>query len=301
MKTLIAGASGQLGSALAASLQSDGHDVVSLVRREPAHETEFQWNPAEGTIDGGAFVGVDTVVNYTGAGVGDKRWSDARKDVLRDSRIGTTALLAQTITDLDDKPALFLNQSAIGIYGDRGDEVITEDSVLGLVADFLAKLTKDWEAATAPVRDAGVRTVCARTGIVLIPGVQFLGRLVPLFKVGLGGPIGRGTQFWSWITLADQVAAMRFIIDSDLEGPVNVTGPNPIRQKDFAETLGRVLGRPAIVPTPSFAIKAAMGSEAGQAVGLAGTRVVPERLLDAGFEFGDPDLEQALTRLLATG
>ena len=300
MRVLIAGASGALGTALRRSLEADGHSVVTLVRRKPADQGEFEWDPPHEAIDRAAFAGVDAVVNLTGAPIGDRRWSDDRKLLLRQSRIGTTKLLADVVATLDAPPRALVNQSAIGIYGDRGDEVLTEASPLGPDDDFLAVLTKDWEEATRPAAEAGVRVACTRTGLVLIPGIQLLGRLVPLFKAGLGGPIGGGRQWWSWVTLPDQVRAMRHLIESDLAGPFNVVAPNPVRQKDFARILGSVLGRPAAVPTPGFAIKARLGSEAGASIGLGGARVMPRALLDSGFEFESPQLQPALAEMFAT-
>ncbi len=298
MRVLISGASGLIGSRLNESLTAGGHDVVRLVRREAAAQGEFEWDPYEGYIDERALKAVDAVVHLSGAGIGDKRWTPERKKVLYDSRIVTTRVLAEHLAGADEPPAVFISQSAMGIYGDRGDEVLTEQSSFGPRDDFLASLTMDWEEAATPAAQAGIRVVHPRTGLVLSREAQLLARLVPLFKAGLGGPIGDGNQWWSWITLTDVVRAIEHTIDSDLEGPVNLVAPSPVRQKEFADTLAAVVRRPAILPVPKLAMRLALGGEKAEAIGFSSTRVIPERLLEGGFGFADTDLEGALTKML---
>jgi len=244
---------------------------------------------------------VDAVVNLSGAGVGDKRWTDKRRREIVDSRLDTTRLLATTMAALDEPPHTFVSQSAIGFYGSRGDEVLNESSDPGSVDDFLTKLTIDWEEAAEPAVAVGLRVVYPRTGLVLAPGTQLLGRLVPLFKAGLGGPIGDGSQWWSWITLRDEVDAMVSVIEGDISGPVNLVAPNPVRNREFVAALGAVLRRPTIFRVPRLAIRAAMGPEMADELSLSSTRVVPKRLLESGFTFADPTVDAALLRLLAPG
>lgn len=298
MKILISGASGLIGTALTRSLSEAGHEVVHLVRRAPNSAREHQWSPAIGYLDPASFDGVDVVVNLSGAGIGDRRWTDKRRREIVDSRLDTTRLLAGTMAALDEPPHTFVSQSAIGFYGNRADEILTERSEPGDPGDFLTKLTIDWEQAADPAVEAGMRVVHPRTGLVLAPGTQLLGRLVPLFKSGLGGPIGDGSQWWSWITLRDEVAALVALIEGDMAGPVNLVAPNPLQNRDFVKALGAVLRRPTILRVPRLAIRAAMGPEMADELSLSSTRVVPKRLLQSGFAFADPTIEAALTVLL---
>ncbi|MGI9584804.1 MAG: TIGR01777 family oxidoreductase [Acidimicrobiia bacterium] len=287
---VVSGASGLLGVALRSAL-SDRGDVVAALQRTPEGGGAI-WNPADGELDPAVLEGCDAVVNLNGAGIGDARWSDGRKKLLRTSRIGPTALLADTIAQLDNPPAVFVSASAIGIYGDRGDEELTEASPDG--DDFLASLCVEWEAAAEPAGLAGVRVVHPRTGIVLASDGGALAPLIPIFKMGIGGPIAGGRQWWSWITLRDMVDALLFMIDSDIDGPVNCVSPNPVRQRAFAEALGAQLNRPAVVPAPRFAVQARLGKELANAVAFGSQRVVPAALTAAGFAFEDPDLPAAL-------
>jgi uncharacterized protein (TIGR01777 family) len=298
MKILISGASGLIGTALRRSLDEAGHEVIRLVRRAPNSADERQWSPAVGDLDPASFDGVDVVVNLSGAGIGDKRWTDKRRREIVDSRLGSTRLLASTLAALDDPPHTFVSQSAIGFYGNRGDEVLDESSTAGSKDDFLTKLTIDWEEAADPAVDAGLRVVYPRTGLVLAPGTQLLGRLVPLFKAGLGGPIGDGGQWWSWITLQDEVDALMSVIEGDISGPVNLVAPNPVRNREFVSALGAVLRRPTIFRVPRFAIRAAMGPEMADELSLSSSRVVPKRLLASGFAFAAPTIDAALAGLL---
>lgn len=298
MRVLIAGMSGVLGSALAASLTADGVAVVGLDRNPPQEPDRFRWDPSGGAVDAAAFDGVDAVVNLTGAPIGDRRWTDARKRLIWESRIGPTKLLADTLASLPSPPPVFVSQSAMGYYGDRGDEVLDETAAAGPDSDFLVRVTKAWEAAADPARDAGIRVVHPRTGLVMVPGTQLLGRLVPLFKLGLGGPISTGRQWWSWLTLEDQIRALRFLIDTDLHGPVNLSTPNPVRNEEFAKTLGSVLGRPSRLRVPRAGLKVVMGSEAAESIGYSSIRLDPAELEQNGFRWEQPELSGALGELL---
>ncbi len=297
-RVLISGASGLIGTRLAETLTAGGHDVVRLVRHETDHPGEYEWDPYEGYIDERALKGLDVVIHLSGAGIGDKRWTARRKKVLYDSRVVTTRVLADHLAKAEEPPSVFISQSAIGIYGDRGDEVLTEQSSFGPREDFLASLTVDWEDAASPAREAGIRVVHPRTGLVVAREAQLMNRLIPLFKAGLGGPIGDGRQWWSWITLSDVVRAIGHLIESDLEGPVNLVAPSPVRQKEFANVLGAAVRRPAFLPAPRLAMRLALGPEKAEAIGFSSTRVHPERLLGNGFEFEDEDLATALHQML---
>ncbi len=298
MRVLISGASGLIGTNLSEHLLSHDHEVVRLVRSEPRAAEERYWNPAAGEIDRGAFDGVDAVVNLSGAGIGDRRWTDRRKREIRDSRIATTALLAETIAGLSTPPAVFVSQSAIGFYGERGDEILTEDSGPGALDDFLTGVTVDWEQAATPARDAGVRVVHPRTGLVLAAGTQLLGRLVPIFRVGGGGTLGDGSQWWSWISVEDEIRALAHLLEGDLAGPVNLVAPHPVTNAEFTRVLADILNRPALVKVPRFALNLVLGEEAAEALGFGSTRVLPDRLVQSGFEFCHPTLESALRSLL---
>ena len=293
---LIAGSSGLIGASLTDALRQRGVEVRRLVRRQARYADEFEWDPYSGRVDSYAMTDVDVVVNLSGANIGEKRWTENRKQVLYDSRITTTRYLAETMAQMSDPPSTFVSQSAIGIYGDRGDEVLTERSDLGPANDFLASLTVDWEAAAQPARDAGVRVVNNRTGLVLARGAPLLDRLVPIFRLGIGGPIGSGNQWWSWVDLSDVVGSMLHLIESDHAGPFNVSAPQPVRQSEFAGTLASVLSRPSATPVPSFALKLALGSEKAEGIGLSSTRALPERLLSTGYEFTETNLERSLRR-----
>lgn len=293
MRVLISGSSGLIGSALTTSLRSGGHEVLRLVRRATSGPDEVRWDPSAG-LDEPELAKrgpIDAVVSLAGAGLGDKRWTAAYKRELRTSRLAGTRTLVGSMTSWDQPPAVLVSASAIGVYGDTGDRPIDEDSPLD--DSFLGQLCQDWEAAADPARDAGIRVVHPRTGLVLAPGGGTLGKLLPIFKLGLGGALGSGTQYWSWISLLDEVRALRFAIDtSTLAGPVNLTGPIPVTNAEFARALGRALHRPALLPVPGIAIRAAIG-EFAEAV-LTGQRVLPKRLQEAGFEFRHTDLDAAL-------
>ena len=305
---LISGASGLIGTALSDRLRERGDRVIALVRRPVRSDDEIRWDPATGELPQDAVEGVDVVVNLSGAGIGDKRWSAERKKEILDSRLDSTGLLARAIAAADNPPATFLSASAIGIYGqDRGEEVLDEDASAG--SDFLARVTVQWEQATDPAAAAGVRVVVFRTGLVLtrpvgwrglLPsgGGGLLGPLVPLFKVGLGGRIGSGKQWMSWISIDDEVDALIHLMDSSLSGPVNLAAPNPVTNAELTRTLAGVLRRPALLIIPRFALAIRFGREMAAGTALANQRVSSERLVSDGFQFSDPKLDPALRAVL---
>ncbi|MGW0175727.1 TIGR01777 family oxidoreductase [Rhodococcus sp. NPDC003322] len=295
MKVTVAGSSGLIGTTLIAALNADGHEVRRLVRRPVAGRDEFRWAPERGVLDSRALDGVDAVVNLCGAGIGDQRWSGAYKQLLRDSRVAPTDVLAHAVADRG-VPVL-VNASAVGFYGDTGDGVVDENAPAG--AGFLSGLCRDWERATEPARDAGTRTVLLRTGTVISPNGGLLGRLRPLFRFGLGGRLGSGRQYLSWISLDDEVAAIRFALTSGaLAGPVNATAPNPVTNAGFTKALGHALRRPTPWVVPGFALRAAVGEFADEAV-LHGQRALPAALESAGFTFRHNTIDEALTAALA--
>ncbi|WP_119731979.1 TIGR01777 family oxidoreductase [Thermomonospora amylolytica] len=291
MRIAITGASGFIGGALARGLEADGHRVLRLVRREPKGPAEARWEPGGG-VDTAALEGVHAVVHLAGAGVGDRRWTEGYKRRIRDSRVHGTATIATALAGLSDRPAVLVSGSGVGYYGDTGDREADEDSPQG--GGFLAQVVADWEAAARPAADAGIRVVLARTGMVLGRDGGALGRrLLPLFRLGLGGRLGSGRQYMSWISLTDQVAALRFLIDSGLSGPVNLTAPRPVTNAEFTRTLGSAVRRPAPWAVPAFALRIAVGGFAEEGV-LFSQRVLPRRLTEAGFRFAHEDLAGAL-------
>ena len=297
MDVVISGASGLIGTALCRSLRADGHRVIELVRRPADAETDaVEWDPMADRLDAAQLEGVDAVVHLAGAGIGDKRWSDERKKVVLESRTKGTSLLAEALASLDDKPSVFVSGSAVGFYGDRGDDVVTEDSGPG--PTFISRICVEWEAAAKPAVDAGIRTAFIRTGIVLAPEGGAFGKLVPLFKLGMGGRMGGGREWWSWISLDDEVRAIRFLLDNDVSGPVNLTAPNPARNVDITRTLGKVLKRPTVFTVPSFGPRLLLGRELADSLLFMSQRVSPTVLLDHGFEFRHPELEPALRETL---
>ncbi len=295
MKVAISGASGLLGSSLVPALRARGHDVVRLVRRDAQAPDEVQWDPAQGTIDRDRLAGVDAFVNVSGATL-DKRWTEARKREIVESRLATTSLLAASAAALEPRPSVLVKSGGTGIYGDRGDEILTEESRPG--SGFLAELAERWEAAAAPARDAGVRVVDFRQGMVLTRRGGALPRMLPFFKLGLGGPVGRGRQWWSWVSLDDLVSAYAFVLENEVSGATNLVAPNPVTSRQFAAALGRTLSRPAVLPAPALGIKLLWG-QMGEEVLLFGQRTLPARLLDAGFQFQAPTIDVALERALA--
>lgn len=299
MRIAISGSTGLIGTALVHALRADGHEVVRLVRGTapfPDAGVAVTWDPAAGTIDAAGLEGVDAVVNLSGRSIGAKRFSDAEKQLLLESRTQSTGLLARTLASLDRPPAVFLSASAIGIYGDRGDEELTEASAPG--TGVLADICRQWEAATEPAEAAGIRVAHLRTGLVLSGDGGFLERPVQLAKLGLAGPIAGGGQWWSWIDIDDEVGAIRFLLDHDVAGPVNLTAPNPQTNKAFTKALGRVLHRPAVLPAPGFGVRLVLGRELADEVVLAGQKVLPAVLREAGYRFAFDDAEASLRHVL---
>jgi len=297
MDVAITGASGLIGRALAASLEGDGHAVRRIGRPRAESVPGFiAWDPATGTLDAHALDGVDAVVHLAGEGIGDKRWSAEQKRVILDSRTRSTVLLTGTMAAMEAPPRRLLSGSAIGIYGDRGDEVLTETSERG--DGFLADVCVAWEAAAEAAIDAGISTAFLRTGIVQTPAGGALAKLLPLFRLGLGGKMGSGRQWWSWITLRDEVAAIRWLLDHDLEGPVNLTAPNPVTNADFAKALGQALGRPSFLPVPAFGPRLLLGRELADGLLFDSARIQPAALLAGGYEFHDPEVTTGLRAAL---
>ncbi|MDQ3304978.1 MAG: TIGR01777 family oxidoreductase [Actinomycetota bacterium] len=296
MDVAVTGASGFIGTALVGALTDAGHQVRRLVRRPPSAPDEVRWDPEAGTIDATGLAGVDAVVNLAGEGIASQRWTDEQKRRIRESRTASTRLIAETVAGLDPHPAVLLSGSAIGYYGHRGDEELTEASPPG--TDFLAGVCVDWEAAVQPAVDAGVRTACLRTGIVLDPHGGALARMLPLFRLGVGGPFGRGHQWWSWISLADEVGAILHLLSAGVAGAVNLTAPQPEPNAELTRTLGRVLSRPALVPIPRIGPSVLLGSELSQSLLYDSIRVVPAALTESGYTFRHPDLETALRAML---
>jgi len=296
VKIVVTGASGLIGTALVTRLHAAGHDVVRLVRRHPRSGDEVEWDPERGTVDVDGLAGLDGAVHLAGAGVGDHRWTADYKRQIRDSRVLGTRALVSALTSLDPLPRVLVSGSAVGYYGSRGDEVLTEASAGG--EGFLADVVRAWEAETAPAVEAGIRVTLARTGLVMAPTGGAFGRLLPLLKLGLAGPLGNGRQWWPWITLEDQTAALEFLLEKDVDGPVNLGAPNPQRQGELTKALGRAFHRPALLPAPAVALRLALGEFSADV--LASQRMVPRRLLEAGFSFRHPDVDSAAEWLRAS-
>ena len=288
MRVLVTGASGLIGSSLRRSWEQDGTEVVSLVRREPGNDLERRWNPASGELDPADLEGFDAVVHLAGAGIGDRRWSDSRKKEILDSRVDGTTLLAEALASVDNKPEVLITGSAIGYYGDRAEPVTESDGPVCLA----------WEAAAGTAALAGIRTVPIRTGIVLADTGGALQKLLLPFRFGLGGKLGSGETWWSWISIEDQVRAIRHLIDTPVAGPVNLTAPNPVQNADVTKALGAALKRPTVVPVPRFGLNLLLGKELAGALLFTSARVLPERLLESGFEFRHARIEAALRAVL---
>ena len=286
----IAGSSGLIGAALTTALRADDHRVVRIVRRPPASADEVSWNPEAGVFDARALDGVDAVVNLCGVNIGDQRWSGAFKQSLRDSRIDSTEVLSNAVVNAG-VPVL-VNSSAVGYYGHGRDRVLDETADAG--EGFLATLCEDWEAATAAATQADVRVVLVRTGLVLSRNGGLLARLKPLFRLGLGARLGDGRQYVPWISLSDEVRALRFVIGHDeVVGPVNATGPAPVTNAEFTSALGRAVHRPTPTFVPGFALRVLLGEFADEGI-LTGQRAIPAALERAGFEFGHRTIGEAL-------
>lgn len=298
LQVAVTGASGFVGRAVVASLRKDGHRVLSLVRRPTPGDTAT-WDPATGAIDRDALEGLDAVVHLAGEDISHGRWTADKKRRIRQSRVAGTSLLAGALATQTHRPAVLVSTSAVGIYGDRGDEVLTESSPAGV--GFLADVGTAWEAATTPAAAAGIRVACLRFGIVLDPAGGALERMLLPFRLGVGGPLGSGRQWVSWLTRAELVRIIRFAIATPtLTGPVNAVSPSPVTFAELAQTLGQVLRRPALLPVPPFALRLLFG-EMADGMLLASQRCLPEALLAAGYQFQSPDLGAALRDQLAPG
>lgn len=295
MKIAVTGASGLIGSALVPALTGDGHSVVRLVRRPERADDEIQWDPPQRRLDASRLADVDAVVHLAGVGIGDHRWSAKHERAVRDSRVDGTTLISETLAGLraDGRPRTLVTASAIGWYGDTGDREVDEAAPAG--TDVLADVVKQWEAATAPAQEAGVRVVRIRTGLVCGRKGGLLGKVLPLVKLGVGGRLASGRQYWSWISLPDEIGAIRHVLGDDgISGAVNLTGPAPVTNAEFVATLGRILHRPTVLPVPAFALRIVTGKPFADAGIIAGQRVLPAVLQRTGYRFQHETAEQAL-------
>ncbi|MFY8254665.1 MAG: TIGR01777 family oxidoreductase [Candidatus Planktophila sp.] len=286
----ITGASGLIGTALVGHLKSEGHTVQRFVRRPVVAPDEIQWDPKTGYVDIEALRGVDAVIHLAGVGVGDKRWSKKYKAEILNSRLLGTTAIAKAVTEV--RPQVFISASAIGWYGESGNRAVVESDRVG--DDFLAAVCREWEAAADLAQ--GVRTVKIRTGLVLDPTGGALGKMLPLFRLGLGGKLGNGKQWWSWITLHDVIRAISFLLEKKIEGPVNLTSPNPVTNQEFTSALARAMHRPALFPAPAIGLKIALGGFSSEILGSK--KVMPQELTNAGFTWDYPHITNALTALI---
>ncbi|MFI5755401.1 TIGR01777 family oxidoreductase [Streptomyces sp. NPDC051569] len=295
MRIAVTGSTGLIGTALVRSLRADGHEVRRLVRHPARGADEVQWDPMRQYVDTDGLRGCEAVVHLAGAGVGDRRWTEAYKKEIRDSRLLGTAAIAEAVASLDVPPRVLVSGSAIGFYGETGDHAVDESTPPG--DGFLPSLTVEWEEAALAAEEAGVRTVFARTGLVVSREGGAWGRLFPIFRAGLGGRLGSGRQYWSFIALHDEVAALRHLIDTDsLEGPVNLTAPSPVTNREVTAAMGRVLRRPTLFPVPAAALRVALGDFAEDVIGSQ--RVLPTRLLESGFRFAFPTIDESIRAAL---
>jgi uncharacterized protein (TIGR01777 family) len=296
MRVVITGSTGFIGSALVGALRGDGHEVVRLVRRPPRAPDEARWDPSAGTVDSGALRGADAVVHLAGVGIGDRRWNDEHRRAVLASRVDGTTTIARAIAEVEDGPRTLLSASAIGFYGDTGEDTVDESASAG--EGFLADVVRQWEACTAPAADAGVRVVLSRTGVVLSSAGGALAKVLPLFKAGLGGRLGSGRQWMSWIALPDEIAAIRFLLArEDLSGPFNLTAPEPVTNRDYTAAIARAVHRPTVFPVPASALRVVLGGFADEGV-LVSQRVVPRRLEEAGFGFTYDDIDAAVRAVI---
>ena len=286
----ISGSSGLIGTALVGHLKSEGHTVQRLVRRTPVAADEVQWDPQTGFVDLAPLAGVDAIIHLAGAGVGDKRWTKKFKSEILNSRLLGTTAIAKAVAEL--KPTVFISASAIGWYGESGNRAVVETDRVG--DDFLAAVCREWESAADLAGD--VRTVKIRTGLVLDPTGGALGKMLPLFRLGFGGKLGSGKQWWSWITLHDQIRAIVFALENPISGAVNVTSPNPVTNQEFTSALARALHRPALFPAPAIALKIALGGFSSEVLGSK--KVIPHVLQEAGFTWDYPHITEALNQLV---
>lgn len=295
MRVLVSGSTGLIGNALLPALAEAGHDPVRLHRGTEPKPGELRWDPAAGLVDD--LSGIEAIIHLAGVGIGEKRWTEAHKKAILESRTVGTRLIAEAAAAASPRPAVLVSSSAIGIYGNSGDEELTEESAAG--NDFLAEVCVQWEAAAEPARAAGIRVVHPRTGIVLSSNGGALDRMLLPFKLGLGGRVGSGKQWMSWISMADEISALVHLLHHELSGPVNLTAPNPVRNREFVKTLGSVLNRPTFLPTPLTPVKARFGTELVESLLLYSQRVVGVDLLKSGFEFRHPQLRGALEAAVA--
>jgi len=296
MKILVAGASGLVGSALIPSLESDGAEINRLVRSSPK-ANEIEWHPNHGGIDATRLEGFDAIINLAGENIAEGRWTDEKKRKIRDSRVDGTHLLSEAIAKLATKPRVFLCASATGFYGDRDDEFLDETSDSG--GGFLANVCRDWEGATESAAKAGVRVVNLRFGPILAREGGMLGKMLTPFKLGMGGKVGSGKQYMSWVAIDDVIGAIKLALaDESIHGPLNVVSPNPVTNEEFTKTLGEVLSRPTVMSIPAFAARLAFGEMADEML-LVSQRVAPKKLNEAGYQFKHPELESALRHYLA--
>jgi uncharacterized protein (TIGR01777 family) len=286
----ITGASGLIGSALSNALRRDGIEVRELVRRAPRSPQEIPWNPGT-PLDPAALNGVTAVVHLAGAGVADRRWTKSYKRTIRESRTLGTTTIARAVAAMDNPVSVLVSGSAIGYYGDTGDDRVDETAPQG--TGFLADVVREWEAAADPAREAGIRVAHPRTGLVVSSKGGTWKRLFPFFRAGLGGRLGSGQQYWSWISMRDEIAALRFLIDQPLEGPVNLTAPNAVTNAEVTAAMSEVLRRPAVLPVPAFALRIYLGGFASEVLGSL--RVYPQQLVDAGFTWQDTTITEAIT------
>ena len=295
MQILVTGATGFLGSSLVSFLGENGH-TIQRVTRNPSRMGDVAWNPAQGEIHASEISPPEAVVHLAGENIADNRWTDAKKQRIRESRVKGTELLSATLASLSHRPRVFVSASAVGYYGDRGDQVLTEESDRG--EGFLADVCRLWEAATQPAAQAGVRTIHLRNGLVLAADGGALHKMLLAFRLGLGGPIGSGQQYWSWISITDWLRAVLHCVTTEtLLGAVNVTSPTPVQNTEFTRILGHVLKRPTLIPVPEFALRLAVGEMADEML-LASARVAPVRLQAAGYEFTHATLEETLRSVL---
>ena len=299
MRVLVSGSTGLIGSSLVRSLEGGGHEVVRLLRPQSRTSADgVMWDSAAGSLDPREIEGFDAVVHLSGENIANRRWSAAQMARIRDSRIGSTNLLAETLAVLDSPPSVFACASAGGYYGDRGVELLDEDASVG--TGFMAEATKEWEDATGPAASAGIRVVNLRIGVVLTADGGMLSRVLPIFKLGLGGRLGSGSQYMSWLTRSDVIDATVWTLEhDDLSGPVNVSSPNPVTNKEFTRALGRALRRPAVLVVPTFALRIMQGDLSE--VVTSSARMAPARLRESGFEFRHPEIDRALEWALGDG
>jgi uncharacterized protein len=293
VRIVVTGSSGLIGTPLVACLRDQGHEVVRLIRRAATARDEIAWNPTTGRM--GPLGAVDAAVNLAGVGIGDHRWTSSYKTQIRQSRLDATRLLAESLAAMEPLPKVLVSASAVGYYGDRGDEVLDESSGRG--DGFLAGVVEDWEAATKPASDAGIRVITTRSGLVMAREGGALARMLPLFRLGVGGKLGNGQQYWSFISLDDEVRAIAYCLETEsLAGPVNLTAPHPVTNEVVTRTLAHAMHRPSMATVPGFAMRIGLGELASDVLG--GQRVIPKRLLASDFEFHHPDIASVIATVI---